>query len=153
MTVNKATKLPPYLISLRQLNGFEVLQLSQVPQFYHRVISSRSKVVPIYTSRTPCGYSTVKLENHSRVSYPFSEKEILMICPEWPGKFATFARSLRSHILTTLQRNNKRAIVAVIIEKNYILLKRLRKIVYCCTCKDWGRLHSKIKIGEDCILR
>ena len=26
-----------------------------------------------------------------------------MICPEWPGKLATFARSFRSQILTTLQ--------------------------------------------------
>ena len=36
-------------------------------------------------------------------SYPFSEKEMLVIGPEWPGKLATFALSFKSQILITLK--------------------------------------------------
>ena len=39
------------LVVLVQFQSFEVVELSQVPQFHHRVLSSRSKVVAIGTSK------------------------------------------------------------------------------------------------------
>ena len=37
---------------------------------------------------------------HKKVRHvPFSEKEMLVISPEWPGKLATLVRSFKSQIL------------------------------------------------------
>ena len=52
------------------------------------------------------------LSNGGKVhSYPFSENEMLVIGPECPGKFATFALSFKSQILMTLRVKSEKNMV------------------------------------------
>ena len=43
------------------------------------------------------------LSQNNAITHPFSENDILVIGPEWPGKLATLARSFKSQILITLK--------------------------------------------------
>ena len=64
------------MVSLLQLNGFEVFEFSQIPQLHNRVISSSGQVVTI---RGIIAVNQTWSNLNKEKTYPFSEKEMLVI--------------------------------------------------------------------------